>query len=209
MTILLLKGYNNYFNRIRKSEIDITTYKTASTSYLEYANVNFEPNDGIMTSLVVGGDTQKRTETVNTQEVEKILDFESAGSPDYLIAHESNVIHSRWFIVECVRVRAGQYRLALKRDVLVDFNLQIMNSPCYVEKGVLNDPNDALLLNSEGMAFNQIKSDEKFIKDGSNCAWIVGYLHKNLGGTQLTNVNPVTYTKPTPTGDIPDLDSFS
>lgn len=135
MTILLLKGYNNYFNRIVKYEADITAYKTASTSYLEYANVNFDPQDGIMTSLVVGGDTQKKTETVNSQQVEKILDFESGGSPDYLIVHENNKIASRWFVVECVRVRAGQYKLALKRDVLVDFNEQIMNSPCYVEKG--------------------------------------------------------------------------
>ena len=95
MTILLLKGYNNYFNRIRKSEVDITAYKTASTSYLEYANVNFDPQDGIMTSIVVGGDTQKKTETVDNEEITKILDFESGGSPDYLIVHENNVIQSR------------------------------------------------------------------------------------------------------------------
>lgn len=95
MTILLLKGYNNYFNRIVKQETDISLYKTRSTSYLEYANVNFDPQDGIMTSLVVGGDTQKKIETINNKEVEKILDFESGGSPDYLIVHESNVIKSR------------------------------------------------------------------------------------------------------------------
>ena len=49
MTILLLKGYNNYFNRIRKQEQDITVYKSKSTSYLEYGEVNFNPNDGIIT----------------------------------------------------------------------------------------------------------------------------------------------------------------
>ena len=146
MTILLLKGYNNYFNRIKKSETSITDYKSASTSYLEYANVNFDPQDGIATSLVVGGPTQKREEDVNvggqTITVNKILDFEEAGSPDYFIAYENlplanggPKIHSRWFIVECVRVRAGQYKLALKRDVLVDFSEQVMNSPCFVEKG--------------------------------------------------------------------------
>ena len=64
MTILLLKGYNNYFNRIVKRESSITAYKEASTSYLEYPNVNFDPNDGIATSLVVGGDTQKKTVTI-------------------------------------------------------------------------------------------------------------------------------------------------
>ena len=61
MTVLLLKGYNNYFNRIKKSEIDITAYKQASTSYLEYPNVNFDMQDGILTSLVVGCEHQQVT----------------------------------------------------------------------------------------------------------------------------------------------------
>lgn len=100
MTILLLKGYNNYFNRIRKQETDITTYKTASTSYLEYGEVNFNPNDGIATELVVGSDSQ-------LLQSDKPLDFEESGSPDYLICYNSksvtvdgntvvqNTIHSR------------------------------------------------------------------------------------------------------------------
>lgn len=61
MTILLLRGYNNYFNRIKKSESTISDYKTASTSYLEYANVNFDYQDGILTSLVVGCEHQQVT----------------------------------------------------------------------------------------------------------------------------------------------------
>ena len=93
MTILLLKGYNNYFNRIVKKEADVTAYKEASTSYLEYGDVNFDPQDGIMTSIVVGGPTQKRVEQVDiggqTTTVNKILDFEDAGSPDYFIVHDN------------------------------------------------------------------------------------------------------------------------
>ncbi len=208
MTILLLKGYNNYFNRICKSEVDISTYKTASTSYLEYGNVNFDPQDGIMTSLVVGGDTQKKTETVNNTEVTKILDFESGGSPDYLIVHENNVINSRWFVVECVRVRAGQYKLALKRDVLVDFNDQIMNSPCFVEKGFINDIYSPLLLNSEGMSFNQIKKSEDCIKDDSRCAWLVGYVKKNIDANDLNSVNPISYTTPGAGANLPAAGSY-
>ena len=200
MTILLLKGYNNYFNRIKKSESSISAYKTASTSYLEYANVNFDPQDGIMTSLVVGGDTQKKTETVNNVETTKILDFESGGSPDYLIVHDNTSISSRWFVVECVRVRAGQYKLALKRDVLVDFNAQIMSSPCFIEKGFINDINNPLLLNAEGMSFNQIKYGEELLKDKTHCAWLVGYLKKNIA-TQT-----VTYTPPSE--DLPALDAL-
>jgi hypothetical protein len=87
MTILLLKGYNNYFNRIVKIENDISSYKTASTSYLEYANVNFDPQDGILTSLVVGSEGQLDNG--------EILQFDSLGTPDYLIVHEGLVINSR------------------------------------------------------------------------------------------------------------------
>ena len=130
MTILLLKGYNNYFNRIKKSEATVADYKTASTSYLEYGSVNFDPADGIATSLVVGGEGQ-----VDTNNTGSVLKFDDLGTPDYLIVHENNVIKSRWFINESVKIREGQYKLALKRDVLVDFSERIMNSPCFVEKG--------------------------------------------------------------------------
>lgn len=130
MTILLLKGYNNYFNRIKKSEATVADYKTASTSYLEYGSVNFDPADGIATSLVVGGEGQ-----VDTNNTGSVLKFDDLGTPDYLIVHDSNVIVSRWFINESVKIREGQYKLALKRDVLVDFGEKIMNSPCFVEKG--------------------------------------------------------------------------
>lgn len=130
MTILLLKGYNNYFNRIVKQEASVADYKTASTSYLEYGSVNFDPADGIATSLVVGGEGQ-----VDTNNTGSVLKFDELGNPDYLIVHDSNAIKSRWFINESVKIREGQYKLALKRDVLVDFRDQILNSPCYVEKG--------------------------------------------------------------------------
>ena len=138
MTVLLLKGYNNYFNRIKKYEADITAYKSASTSYLEYAGVNFDMQDGILTSLVVGSESQQREIPPATPEGEatnEVLKFDDLGTPDYLIVHENNVINSRWFIVESVKIRGGQYKLALKRDVLVDFGEKIMNSPCFVEKG--------------------------------------------------------------------------
>lgn len=212
MNILLLKGYNNYFNRIVKKENTVSAYKSASTSFLEYSNVNFDPNDGISTSLIVGNEAQQIVTTVGDVEVKKILDFEETGSPDYLVVYKvvdnNPVIHSRWFINECVRTRAGQYKLALKRDVLVDFNIQVMNSPCFVEKGFINDINDPLLLNSEGMSFNQTKKSEKYIQDETHCAWLVGYIHKDLDASDLSSVNPVTYTKPNPSGGIPDATTF-
>ena len=192
MTILLLKGYNNYFNRIVKKESTITDYKTASTSYLEYGNVNFVPNDGVVTSLVVGGDTQKKTETVGGQEVEKILDFESGGSPDYLIVHDNVTISSRWFVTECVRVRAGQYQLTLKRDVLVDFYDDVKVSPTFIEKATVTSLSDPLLYNSEHFEVNQIKTSENLIKDETGVAWIVGYISSKMStetkDVEVTNI---------------------
>ena len=208
MTILLLKGYNNYFNRIRKQEVDITTYKTKSTSYLEYGEVNFNPNDGIVTELVVGGDLQKMAS-------DKPLDFEESGSPDYLICYNTttikidgvdtivNEIHSRWFILECVRIMQGQYKLALKRDVLVDYGEDIMNSPCYVEKGWIDDVENPLLLNSEGMSFNQQKQGETILRDNTNAAWLVGYVKKDMNTAQQ-----VTYSFPDEPAGLSDLDQF-
>lgn len=178
MIILLLKGYNNYFNRIVKKEDSITAYKEASTSYLEYPDVNFDPNDGVITSLVVGGPTQK-LDTV------QVLDFEDSGSPDYLIAYvnttnDGPIIKSRWFITECDRVRNGQYKLSLKRDSLVDYFDDIKSAPCYVEKATITDVNNPLLYNKEGLAVNQIKTAEHLLKDNSGVAWIVGYVSQKM-----------------------------
>ena len=209
MTILLLKGYNNYFNRIRKQEADISTYKTKSTSYLEYGEVNFNPNDGIITELVVGGDSQ-------LLQSDYPLDFEESGSPDYLIAYNTktikidnvdtivNEIHSRWFILECVRIMNGQYKLALKRDVLIDYGEDIMQSPCYIEKGWIEDVNNPLVLNAEGFQGNQQKQDEQLLRDGSNCAWLVGYLKKNMD-----EAKSFTHTFPSAVPNLPELDSFT
>lgn len=205
MTILLLKGYNNYFNRIRKKETSITAYKEASTSYLEYPNVNFDPQDGILTSLVVGSEVQK-VDIVNGQsEVigQEVLKFDDLGCPDYLICHDNQTIKSRWFIMESVKITQGQYKLALKRDVLIDYGESIMNSPCFVEKGNITDFNDPLLLNPENMSFNQRKTGEKLLRDNTYCAWLVGYLKKDMNESKT-----ITYTFPATVPNSVALDSF-
>ena len=214
MTILLLKGYNNYFNRIRKQESSINAYKQASTSYLEYNNVNFDPKDGIATILVVGSEVQKANVVNSQNEIigQEVLKFDDLGCPDYLICYETvnqvQTIKYRWFIVESVKITQGQYKLALKRDVLIDYGDSIMNSPCFVEKGWINNVENPLLLNSEGMKFNQIKQSEAFIKDNSHCAWLVGYVKKNIDASDLTNVNPISYTSQSAAASIPSSGEY-
>ena len=163
---LLLLHYNNYFNRIVKKENTIADYKAADADYKEASNINFNPGDGVNTSLVLG-----LGQNGSLFEGEEF---------DYLVAYEVvdnvSVINSRWFIIEQDRQRAGQFELTLKRDVLADNYTDVVNSPIFLEKGFINDVNDPLLYNSESMNLNQIKQLEIPLKDETESGWVVGYI---------------------------------
>ena len=58
MNILLLRGFNSYFNRIVKKYSTVDDYKANSSSYLELSNMNFNTNDGVNTELIIGSHTQ-------------------------------------------------------------------------------------------------------------------------------------------------------
>ena len=58
MNILLLRGFNSYFNRIVKKYSTVDDYKANSSSYLELSNMNFNTNDGVNTELIIGSSTQ-------------------------------------------------------------------------------------------------------------------------------------------------------
>ena len=164
---LLLLHYNNYFNRIIKKKDTVADYKATDTNYKEVSNINFNPGDGVNTSIVLG---LGQTGSI----------FEGADEFDYLVAYETvdnkQVIDSRWFILEQDRKRGGQYELTLKRDVLADNYTDVVNSPIFLEKGFINDVNDPLLYNSESMNVNQIKQLEIPLKDETKSGWVVGYI---------------------------------
>lgn len=201
MNILFLKGFNNYSNRIVVKYDTLLDYTERSKSNLTYTNINFNPNDGVLTELIVGSENQKDNN--------KPLDWESSGSPDYLVCFEtiedtdsdssdesSDIIISRWFIVECQRTRLGQYRLLLKRDSIADHLEEVEGSTCLIEKGLIENNDDSALYNQENITTNQIKSDEYLLKDETQCGWIVGYVAKDRddGAGQLT---PVIFTEQT------------
>ena len=83
---LLLLHYNNYFNRIIKKKDTIADYKSADINYKEVANINFNPGDGVATSIVLG---LGQTGSI----------FTSTDEFDYLVAYETvdnkQVIDSR------------------------------------------------------------------------------------------------------------------
>lgn len=161
--IMLLSGFNNYFNRVIKKYDDIASYESnsKSVSFATPLEINFNPSDGIHTEVILNIS-------------------EAVSESDYLlvIIPSTQEIESRWFILECERTRTNQYKLTLKRDVIADNYNEIINSPCYIEKGTLNE-NDPLIFNNEGMSFNQIKKEEILLQDTSRVPWIVGYIARD------------------------------
>lgn len=178
-TVTVLQ-YNNYYNRLLKIEVDYNAYIQKSTKHYVEDNINFNPNDGIETTLVWGTGFAS----------------DDYRNYDYLIFGEINdetnqtTIISRWFIMESVRTRAGQYRLILKRDILADTYNKVIEAPVYVEKGIIQDPTNPLLLNHEGLQVNQIKKDEVLINDDTGVPWLVLYLKKGLLGHNHTITVP-------------------
>ena len=158
MDVRILK-YNNYYNRIVK-------YEKTMDGYMKYViaaifNANFKPGDNITTQFIFNYDSSL---------VDKGGDYMIVTSPD-----ESEI--TRWFIIESVRLLNGQYKLTLRRDLIVD-NLDILlDAPCFIEKATLDSSNH-LIFNKENMTFNQIKTSETLLKDAAGCGWIVGYTAK-------------------------------
>lgn len=159
MKIYLL-NFNNYYNR------QVKRFDTIE-EYMPYINgeirndTNFKPNDGINTNLI-----QNNINALNL--------------PDYLLAEEEDTgIFTRWFVMDCVRLRGGQYNLSLRRDLLAENIDEVLNSPCYIEKATLNN-NDPMIVNDEKFPVNQIKKQEIALYDYTYVPWVVQYLPSDI-----------------------------
>ena len=177
MTLYLLH-YNNYFNRIVKTE-------TALADYLDYSlgsiqNVNFNPNDGVDTEQIVNW---------------------SGDTPDYVVCvNEQSQIDSRWFVIEASRTRGLQYLLKLKRDVIADNLASFMQSTAFIKRGYVPNSNP-LIFNSEGNSFNQIKQSETLLTNNIESPWLVLYLARYNG-----DGNHYSYENQNMTSIIPSED---
>lgn len=174
-TVYILQ-LDNYYDRIVRP--DLSLFEDGGMRiYLEnntvrFEGINFNPNDGIDTNL--------------------LLNIEEWQHGNYLIVlNEENRIISRWFIIEAVRTRGGQYKVTLHRDLITDYWNIIQQSPVLLEKCNIEYDNP-LIFNNENMTVNQIKKNEFLLKDNTNCPWIVAYIAKDaqhgLSGT--VKVNP-------------------
>lgn len=167
MNTLYVLEYKNYYNRQVKGFQNINEYPDPVGVF----SADFKPNDGI-----------------NTQQ---IINLSSTGGNDwrgdYLIvcADDNVTILSRWYIIEAVRTCAGQYSVSLLRDVLYDHYQEILNAPCFIERATLSLGNP-FLFNKENMSFNQIKKEERLLKDEFENPWIIGYVARNLDSKLIT-----------------------
>ena len=145
--------------------------------------INFIPNDGVVAEQIINWDGE---------------------TPDYLLAVEENgTINSRWFVIESVRTRSGQYQLSLYRDLVADYWDNITSAPMFVEKGYCSIT-DNFIFNDEKITTNQIKEKEVLLKDNTGMAWIVGYCavkdDKETEPTQIEyGLSTDTYDYYTPT----------
>lgn len=166
--------YNNYYNRIIKKYDTLDEY-LANDYYEVFIGTNFVPNDGISTDQIL-----------NTS----VIDH------DYLIAENvEDGSLTRWFIIEQVRLRNGQYKLILRRDIVADNYDSVITAPMFIEKATISDLDDPAIYNPENMTFNQIKVDERPLKDDTQIPWIVGYVARPGAGQTDPLQNKTITTK--------------
>ena len=170
MSKIYIYKYNNYFNRIIKRESTLAGYGTPIHTL---NNTNFNYNDGVSTT--------------------HICNFNGTG--DYLIlCDDNNNIQNRWFITEHGKTRGGQYRLTLRRDLIIDYFDIVVVAPMIVSRAMINNPNNPLLFNPEGFSFNQIKREEHLLDDGSESRWYCLYFKKDAPEKPITvNISDNAY----------------
>ena len=172
-----LKRFNNYFNRKVILYDNLEDYQNNAEDYdvpmnqagTDYALFDFNPNDHVATEVIAN---------------------EISFDPDYLVVFDPDgEVVSRWFVLEMVRTREGQWRYTLRRDVLAERYLNIVEAPVFVEKGIIKDTNSPILLNNEDVNVNQIKKEEILLKDITESAWLVMYLKKGVLGNGTIGPN--------------------
>lgn len=190
-TNLVLLHYNNYFNRkVLKAGNLLADYTTLDSDYLSITGVNFNPADGVTTEQIIGkGEAQVAGKELDGYDYLLVVNADDQTSP----------VVSRWFIIDRDRTRDGQYRLGLRRDVIVDNLDAVKTATTFIEKGTISDTTNPLLYNSESMTYNQIKQEETLLKDSTGCGWVVGYVAQDAFQTEKTITKDVVIQS---SGDI-------
>lgn len=179
--IIYLCRYNNYANReekdLGKIIYDINVANTSDYGRVDaMAGIDFNPGDGVSTTLICNRGNDE--------------------AADYAFVYDATKqfgqITSRWFIMRSDRLRNGQYRLTLKRDLIADFYSDIEDSPIYVEKATLRN-DDPMIYNDEPVGYNQIKTSQTPLADPTGCGWIVGFVQNDTSSQAGVHSVSITY----------------
>lgn len=146
MSTIRISRYNNYFNR--------RVLRGTPTTIAQFENIQFNPNDGVDTSLVLNTSTMLG------------CDYLTEGS------------NSHWFIMDATRIREGQWKVTLHRDVLRDYYDDYKDSTIFIDKAIPKSASDITIFNKENNSYNQIKKSQTLLSNDSH-PWIVGYLSKD------------------------------
>lgn len=192
MTWILLCKFNNYYNRRKKAPRTtgaayvaihyaatgeypyIEGYPTSENEY-EERNVNFWENDGVDTAHVFN------------------CSREQIDVADYAVVYDSetDAVISRWFIMEAVKNTYGQYNVTLHRDVIADNWDTVLDTDAMIQRGIIDDISNPLLLQKEGNTYNQIKKRETMLPDRLKARWAVGYITRPTNpSTIAVSVDP-------------------
>ena len=113
--IYVFENFNNYANKTSLMYQTINLYPKATYE----ATINFNPNDGSNTSLVLMYKDNVLAAPVNIE-------------PDYaIVCDNSDKIESRWYVTNSSRLSDSKFRIVLKRDIASDYKSEIMNSVAF------------------------------------------------------------------------------
>lgn len=166
MSNIAILRYNNYANRIVKGYQTLEAYRqelgrSGHEIVYTFYNINFSPNDGVDSELVLN---------MPVDNVNYLIVYEGTEQ------EENEQIISRWFILDADRLRNGQYKINLKRDVIYDNLEAVVKSTAFINRGYVG-VTDPAIYNSESITTNQIKTSETLLKQYNiDTPWIVGYL---------------------------------
>lgn len=186
--IYVFENFNNYANKTSLMYQTINLYPKAAYE----ATINFNPNDGANTSLVLMYKDNVLAAPINLE-------------PDYaIVCDNSDKIESRWYVTDSSRLSDSKFRIVLKRDIASDYKSEIMNSVAFVKRGWVNSSNP-LIFNSENGNYSQILRERVDLKDKSGKGGYVAFLAPNFlqENVDKANINVATNTSVSITFDTP------
>lgn len=126
MDLLILQGFNNYFNRIIKKYSKTADYISKSANSKVFPNINFNPNDGVRTKQIIGVGAE---------------DTFNYGSCDYLVAfNQEQVTSNSEGYCEANEYEVGQWEALYDIDVKLDSVDEIIDMGYEVLEGEVNLP---------------------------------------------------------------------